>query len=51
MSQAFELEQAYSPGFHVAENYTFKSEKGLTKKVVEQISEMKGETSDAYLGC
>src|SRR5215469_2025788 len=44
MSQAFELEQeTYSPGFHVAENYTYKSEKGLTKKIVEQISEMKGE--------
>jgi len=44
--QAFELEQeTYSPGFHVAENYTFKSEKGLTKQVVAQISEMKGEPS------
>ncbi|HEU5229810.1 MAG TPA: Fe-S cluster assembly protein SufB [Ktedonobacteraceae bacterium] len=44
MSQAFELERdAYSPGFHVAENYTFKSEKGLSRKIVEQISEMKGE--------
>jgi len=42
--QVFELEQGtYSPGFHVAENYTFKSEKGLSKQVVEQISEMKGE--------
>jgi len=46
MSQAFELEQGnYSAGFHVAENYTFKSQKGLTRKVVEQISEMKGEPS------
>jgi Fe-S cluster assembly protein SufB len=46
MSQAFELEQgAYSAGFHVAENYTFKSQKGLNKKIVEQISEMKGEPS------
>jgi Fe-S cluster assembly protein SufB len=46
MSQAFELEQGtYSPGFHVAENYTFKSAKGLTRKTVEQISEMKGEPS------
>jgi Fe-S cluster assembly protein SufB len=46
MSQAFELEQdTYSPGFHVAENYAFKSEKGLTEKVVAQISEMKGEPS------
>ncbi len=44
MSQAFELEQGtYSPGFHVAENYTYKSEKGLNRKTVEQISEMKGE--------
>ncbi len=46
MSQAFELEQDfYSPGFHVAENYAFKSEKGLTEKIVAQISEMKGEPS------
>jgi Fe-S cluster assembly protein SufB len=44
MSQAFGLEQGtYSAGFHVPENYTFKSAKGLTKKIVEQISEMKGE--------
>jgi Fe-S cluster assembly protein SufB len=46
MSQAFELEQGtYTAGFYVPENYTFKSEKGLTKKTVEQISEMKGEPS------
>jgi len=44
MSQAFDVEQQeYSPGFHVAENYVFKSERGLNRKVVEQISEMKGE--------
>jgi Fe-S cluster assembly protein SufB len=44
MSQAFDLEQQeYSPGFHVPENYVFKSEKGLNRKIVEQISEMKGE--------
>jgi len=44
MSQAFELEQGtYTAGFHVPENYTYKSEKGLDQKVVEQISEMKGE--------
>ena len=44
MSQVFDVEQqTYSPGFHVAENYAFKSERGLTRKVVEQISEMKGE--------
>ena len=44
MSQVFDVEQQdYSPGFHVAENYAFKSERGLTRKVVEQISEMKGE--------
>ncbi len=41
MSQVFE--QEYSAGFHVAENYAFKSEKGLSRKTVEQISEMKGE--------
>jgi Fe-S cluster assembly protein SufB len=46
MSQAFELEQGtYTAGFHVPENYTYKSEKGLNRKVVEQISEMKGEPS------
>ena len=44
MSQAFELEQGtYTAGFHVAENYAYKSEKGLNEKVVAQISEMKGE--------
>src|SRR5215467_8991945 len=44
MSQVFDLEQqTYSPGFHMAENYAFKSERGLSRKVVEQISEMKGE--------
>src|SRR6266567_4451865 len=36
-------QQAYSPGFHMAENYVFKSERGLSAKIVEQISEMKGE--------
>jgi Fe-S cluster assembly scaffold protein SufB len=41
MSQVFE--QEYSAGFHVAENYAFKSEKGLNRRIVEQISEMKGE--------
>src|SRR6516165_4947396 len=44
MSQVFDMEQqTYSPGFHMAENYAFKSERGLSRKVVEQISEMKGE--------
>jgi Fe-S cluster assembly protein SufB len=44
MSQVFDMEQQeYSPGFHVPENYVFKSERGLNRKVVEQISEMKGE--------
>src|SRR5947207_13018548 len=38
-------QQAYAPGFHMAEHYVFKSERGLSKKVVEQISEMKGEPS------
>ena len=36
-------QQAYTPGFHMAENYVFKSERGLSRTVVEQISEMKGE--------
>ena len=44
MSQTYQLEQGdYQAGFHVAENYAFKSEKGLSKHTVEQISEMKGE--------
>ncbi len=45
MSQAYGVEQTYSPGFHVAENYAFKSKKGLNREIVEQISEMKGEPS------
>ncbi len=46
MSQAYEVEQGgYTPGFHVAENYAFKSKKGLSREIVEQISEMKGEPS------
>src|SRR3954451_3255339 len=36
-------QQEYAPGFHMAENYAFKSERGLSRKIVEQISEMKGE--------
>ncbi|HYK84173.1 MAG TPA: Fe-S cluster assembly protein SufB [Ktedonobacteraceae bacterium] len=44
MSQTNEVEKDnYSAGFHVAENYAFKSERGLTRETVEQISEMKGE--------
>ena len=38
-------QQAYAPGFHMAENYVFKSERGLSREIVEQISEMKGEPS------
>ncbi|MBI2345895.1 MAG: Fe-S cluster assembly protein SufB [Deltaproteobacteria bacterium] len=30
-------------GFHVPENYVFKSGQGLTRRLVEEISEMKGE--------
>jgi Fe-S cluster assembly scaffold protein SufB len=33
----------YKYGFHDKENYFFKSEKGLSKEVVENISRMKGE--------
>src|SRR3974377_1423746 len=33
----------YQYGFHDPENYVFKSGRGLTRAVVEQISEMKGE--------
>ncbi|HKV57991.1 MAG TPA: Fe-S cluster assembly protein SufB, partial [Ktedonobacteraceae bacterium] len=44
MSQVFDREQQdYSPGFHMAENYAYKSPKGLSRTIVEQISEMKGE--------
>ena len=37
-----ELEQ-YGPGFSMPEDYVFKSQRGLSKAIVEQISEMKGE--------
>ena len=44
MSQILTQQQeAYSPGFHVTEKYAFKSERGLSKKIFEQISEMKSE--------
>ncbi|MHB8231181.1 MAG: Fe-S cluster assembly protein SufB, partial [Vulcanimicrobiaceae bacterium] len=33
----------YRHGFHDPENYVFKSAKGLTREIVERISEMKGE--------
>ncbi len=33
----------YKYGFHDAENYVFKSQRGLTREVVENISRMKGE--------
>jgi Fe-S cluster assembly protein SufB len=36
-------QQAYTPGFRMAEKYVFESELGLSRKIVEQISEMKGE--------
>ena len=46
MTQAKPVEQDnYSAGFHVAENYAFKSQRGLNREIVEQISEMKGEPS------
>src|SRR5947209_1260877 len=44
MTQAYGVEQnTYSAGFHVAENYAFKSERGLNREIVEKISEMKDE--------
>ncbi|HVB61125.1 MAG TPA: Fe-S cluster assembly protein SufB [Ktedonobacteraceae bacterium] len=44
MSQTYNMEQdTYAPGFHMAENYAFKSKRGLDQQTVEQISEMKGE--------
>jgi Fe-S cluster assembly protein SufB len=46
MSQANPVEQeSYIGGFHVAENYAFKSGRGLNREIVEKISEMKGEPS------
>jgi Fe-S cluster assembly protein SufB len=46
MSQANPVEQdSYVGGFHVAENYAFKSGRGLNREIVEKISEMKGEPS------
>ena len=33
----------YRHGFHDAENYVFKSDKGLTREIVERISAMKSE--------
>src|SRR5215831_15139133 len=35
--------EKYSAGFSMPENYAFKSKKGLSREIVEQISEMKGE--------
>jgi hypothetical protein len=36
-------QQAYTPGFHMAEQYVFKSELGLSRKIVEQIFEISGD--------
>ena len=38
-----EVQTDYRYGFHDPENYVFKSGRGLSREVVEQISEMKGE--------
>ena len=38
-----EVQSDYRYGFHDPENYVFKSGRGLSREVVEQISEMKGE--------
>jgi Fe-S cluster assembly protein SufB len=37
------LIEDYRHGFHDDENYVFKSDKGLTREIVERISSMKGE--------
>jgi Fe-S cluster assembly protein SufB len=42
-TKALESIGQYKYGFHDAENYVFKSERGLNKEVVENISRMKGE--------
>ncbi len=38
-----ELIEEYRHGFHDPENYVFKSDKGLTREIVERISAMKEE--------
>ncbi len=38
-----ELIEEYRHGFHDPENYVFKSDKGLTREIVERISAMKDE--------
>ena len=38
-----ELIEDYRHGFHDPENYVFKSDKGLTREIVERISSMKEE--------
>ncbi len=38
-----ELIEEYRHGFHDTENYVFKSDKGLTREIVERISSMKDE--------
>jgi len=43
MADQLELSTEYKYGFRDPERYTFKTEKGLSRKVVEQISEIKGE--------
>jgi Fe-S cluster assembly protein SufB len=41
--EQLDLETDYQYGFHDPENYVFKSSRGLSREVVAQISEMKGE--------
>ena len=41
--QPAELIEEYRHGFHDPENYVFKSDKGLTREIVERISAMKDE--------
>src|SRR5579863_3361090 len=41
--QPAELIEEYRHGFHDPENYVFKSDKGLTREIVERISTMKQE--------
>src|SRR5438128_1188155 len=38
-----DVKQEYKYGFHVAENYVFKSRKGVDHQILDQISDMKGE--------
>jgi Fe-S cluster assembly protein SufB len=43
LQRTLPVSEDYRHGFHDPENYVFKSGRGLTREIVERISEMKGE--------